>query len=397
MARSRPAQAPHDHQLTLDDCPSLPLASHPANPGRKGHRAISRGQASQTSPVDSPRAGQAKTKSPALPDRATMRSMNDHGYAIDLYVGELARQGRTEATRLKYTEVLYQFAEHMDRLGRAPWETTTNDCRLFLDTFTRPRPPRRYQHGSRPPASPSTLALYVSILRSYFAFLKDEQIVEANPMDPIKRPPRKRPEDLDVVTTSGGDVARMFAACTEWDELLALATVCYLGPRRKAAAQLRRGDLDLEKGLARFHEKGGKVIVKPLPNELLAIYREAEDAGVWISSRDYVIPNRRPTRSKERSPKVIYAIVKRLAERARVDAHPHSLRAAFAVQFDEQKPGHVIALKELLGHARIETTMVYLRRKDRAKAMEQVRDLTWGALRPSAGMPPAGFEPALRP
>ncbi len=397
MARSRPAQALDDHQLTLDDCPSLPLASHPANPGSKGHRGSSRGQSLPDFTLDSLRAGRAKTKSPALPDRATMRSMNDHGYAIDLYVGELARQGRTEATRLKYTEVLYQFAEHMDRLGRAPWETTTNDCRLFLDTFTRPRPPRRYQHGSRPPASPSTLALYVSILRSYFAFLKDEQIVEANPMDPIKRPPRKRPEDLDVVTTSGGDVARMFAACTEWDELLALATVCYLGPRRKAAAQLRRGDLDLEKGLARFHEKGGKVIVKPLPNELLAIYREAEDAGVWISSRDYVIPNRRPTRSKERSPKVIYAIVKRLAERARVDAHPHSLRAAFAVQFDEQKPGHVIALKELLGHARIETTMVYLRRKDRAKAMEQVRDLTWGALRPSAGMPPAGFEPALRP
>ena len=393
MARSRPAQAPHDHQLTLDDCPSLLLANQLANPVRKGNRAISRDQA----PLDSPRARRDRTKSPAPPDRATMRSMNDHGYAIDLYVGELARQGRTEATRLKYTEVLYQFAEHMERLGRAPWETTTNDCRLFLDTFTRPRPPRRYQHGSRPPASSSTLALYVSILRSYFAFLKDEQIVEANPMDPIKRPPRKRPEDLDVVTTSGGDVARMFAACTEWDDLLALATVCYLGPRRKAAAQLRRGDLDLEKGLARFREKGGKVIVKPLPNELLAIYREAEAAGVWISSRDYVIPNRRPTRSKERSPKVIYAIVKRLAERARVDAHPHSLRAAFAVQFDEQKPGHVIALKELLGHARIETTMVYLRRKDRAKAMEQVRDLTWGALRPSAGMPPAGFEPALRP
>ncbi len=93
---------------------------------------------------------------------------------------------------------------------------------------------------------------------------------------------------------------------------------------------------------------------------------------------------------------MIYAIVKRLAERARVDAHPHSLRAAFAVQFDEQKPGQGIALKELLGHARIETTMVYLRRKDRAKAMEQVRDLTWGALPPSAGMPPAGFEPAFR-
>jgi site-specific recombinase XerD len=152
--------------------------------------------------------------------------MNDHGYAIDLYVGELARQGRTEATRLKYTEVLYQFADHMERLGRAPWETTTNDCRHFLDGFTRPRPPRQSQRATRPPASASTIALYVSIMRSYFAFLKDEGIIEANPMDPIKRPPRKRPEDLDVVTTSGGDVARMFAACHDWDELLALATVC---------------------------------------------------------------------------------------------------------------------------------------------------------------------------
>jgi len=73
----------------------------------------------------------------------------------------------------------------------------------------------------------------------------------------------------------------------------------------------------------------------------------------------------------------------------------HSLRAAFAVQFDEQNPRGLIALKELMGHSRIETTMVYLRRKDKARAMEQVRELSW--LRSSVGMPPAGFEPALRP
>jgi hypothetical protein len=38
----------------------------------------------------------------------------------------------------------------------------------------------------------------------------------------------------------------------------------------------------------------------------------------------------------------------------------------------------VLALKELMGHNRIETTLVYLRRKDKAKAMESVRDLSWG-------------------
>src|SRR5581483_11303641 len=104
-------------------------------------------------------------------------SVYDYGYTVDLYIGELARQGRTDATRIKYQQVLFEFADHVERIGRTPTETTTNDCRTFLDVFTRPRKPRRYQTGMRPPASPSTLALYVSILRCYFAFLKDEGIV----------------------------------------------------------------------------------------------------------------------------------------------------------------------------------------------------------------------------
>jgi hypothetical protein len=56
----------------------------------------------------------------------------------------------------------------------------------------------------------------------------------------------------------------------------------------------------------------------------------------------------------------------------------HALRAAFAVQFDEKHPDQVIALKELMGLNRLETTLVYLRRKNKAQAMEQVRDLSWG-------------------
>jgi integrase len=51
-----------------------------------------------------------------------------------------------------------------------------------------------------------------------------------------------------------------------------------------------------------------------------------------------------------------------------VTTHVHALRAAFAVAFDETYPGDTLALKEWLGHSRYETTMVYLRRKDKAKA-----------------------------
>ena len=48
------------------------------------------------------------------------------------------------------------------------------------------------------------------------------------------------------------------------------------------------------------------------------------------------------------------------------------------MQFDEANPDQLIALKELMGHTRIETTLVYLRRKNKALAMEAVRGLSWG-------------------
>jgi site-specific recombinase XerC len=64
--------------------------------------------------------------------------------------------------------------------------------------------------------------------------------------------------------------------------------------------------------------------------------------------------------------------------RVGVVATVHALRAAFTVQFDEATPDQLIALKELMGHARIETTLVYLRRKNKQRAMEQVRTPSWG-------------------
>jgi integrase len=140
------------------------------------------------------------------------------------------------------------------------------------------------------------------------------------------------------------------------------------------------------------------VIVKPLPNELREIlYRIAESGLVPASPRDYVIPNRRRARNPERSPTVIYQTVKRRTRRC--ECAPHAIGAAFAVHYLESHPGDLDALQKLMGHARSETTAVYLRRQDRVKALQRVRDVTWNlsALRPNALMPPAGFEPALRP
>lgn len=306
--------------------------------------------------------------------------MADLDYAIDAYDADLGRRGMSPATRLKYRQILDQFAARYERV--APGDITPDDCRDFLALWTRPRPPRKNTRKPLPPASPNTLALHHTIVKGFFGFLYDEELITHNPMERVKPPKRRRAIDLDVITTAAGDVARLINACDDMDELLCIGTLAYMGPRRAAAANLRRHDLDLDEGLARFKEKGGKTIVKPIPGALLELYRTADDDGMWLSPLDYVIPNRRSPRSPHtRSPKVIYAIVKRVADRARVLTHPHALRRAFAVQFDDQHPAQILALQELLGHTRLETTQLYLRRKDRAKAMNQVRDLNF-AFRP---------------
>lgn len=84
----------------------------------------------------------------------------------------------------------------------------------------------------------------------------------------IARPRRKRPEDTDVVILTPKDVQLMLAASQDWQEFLCLAVLAYLGPRRDSASRLRWRDVDLDEGTLRFREKGGKVAVKPMPDDL---------------------------------------------------------------------------------------------------------------------------------
>jgi integrase len=286
------------------------------------------------------------------------------GEAIDLFLGDLARRGRKPRTRDSYQRKLNHFAD-LVRDGFVH-DIRLEDYERFLNRWVG--------------AAPSTLAGGVSLLTGFSQFVWERGYTAEHVAYPLKRPPRPRPEDLDVVTVSREDVGRMLDGCESWQEFLCLATAVYLGARRRAMAQARLGDVDFARGTIRFAEKGGKVIVKPLPDEYVAILRAAGAFGVWKSGEDYLIPNRRPgaVKNPERSDKVIWETVRKVAERVGIRATPHALRAAFAVQFDEANPDQLIALKELMGHARIETTLVYLRRKDKQRAMEQVRTLSWG-------------------
>ena len=96
-----------------------------------------------------------------------------------------------------------------------------------------------------------------------------------------------------------------------------------------------------------------------------------------------MIPNLHPgkVRRAERDDRIVWNLIRTVAERAGVRSTVHALRAAFAVVCLDDLGLDPIALKDAMGHERIETTLVYLRRRDRQRSLEQVRGLSWGALR----------------
>jgi integrase len=309
--------------------------------------------------------------------------------AIDLWMGELARGGRMPSTRASYERYLFKFVGQLERPKPDVdvREVTTNDCRQFLDGW----------NGR----SASTVCSIHSALTGLFRWLYLEGEIDANPMTRIPRPRRPRAEDVDVVIVTPTDVEKMLAACADWQEFLCLSVLAYLGPRRDSVSRLRWRDVDLAEGTIRFREKGNKISVKPMPNELVAILRAAmESAEVSCGPDSYVIPNRRPAsvRRVERSNKIIWETVLRVGERVGVRATVHSLRRAFAVAFLTSHPGAIESLQALMNHSRIDTTQVYLRALNRSKAMEPVRDLSWGrGLQPNPEEAHTGFEPVLPP
>jgi integrase len=309
--------------------------------------------------------------------------------AIDLWMGDLARAGRKDSSLLSYERYLFKLVDHLER-SRPDVDVrdvTTNDCRSFLD-----------QWNGR---SPSTVCSIHSALKGLFDWLFLEGEIDANPMLRIKRPRRPKPEDVDVVIVTSKDVERMLLACENWQELLCVSVLAYTGVRRASANRLRWRDVDLEEGTARFWEKGSKVAVKPLADELLLVLRAAHDSGdVRNGPDDYVIPNRRyaTVRRAERSDKVIWETVRKVADRVGVKSTVHALRRAFAVAFLESHEGMLEALQALMNHSRIDTTQVYLRALNRSKKMEAVRDLSWGlGLRPVPVKAHTGFEPVPPP
>jgi hypothetical protein len=102
-----------------------------------------------------------------------IRRMNDITYAIDAFLGSADLSPESVRT---YRDVLWGFADTVDQLEVGQIER--HHCRAYL--------------GRWETASPSTLALYTTVLNRFFAFFVTEEIVDRSPHG------RNRPAEIET-------------------------------------------------------------------------------------------------------------------------------------------------------------------------------------------------------
>lgn len=298
--------------------------------------------------------------------------------AVDLFLVDFVNRSRSRNGRSvsSYRRLLNKFTDSLP--NKDVTEITADDCRAWLGDYSK--------------RAAGTRSTNYSVLNSFLEWLYLQQRIKKNPLDHVPRPRRIKPEDLNVTTISTVDVPRLMAAARTHTEKLSIALPIYIGPRRHAMAMLRFRDYDRGAQMLTFHEKGTKEISKPVPAELAALIEEAivpADApldpqhirrSIWAPD-DYLIPPEgKLSREGERDDRVIWRVVKRVADRAGIDCHVHALRAAFATFYLEENTGDLEALQALMGHEAVSTTQVYLRKLDRGAAMERVRTLSWASV-----------------
>lgn len=208
--------------------------------------------------------------------------------------------------------------------------------------------------GLRSRLSPVTIRKRAAALRTFFRWCSGTKLTTGDLSAGLNLPKvgRRLPKCLKRT-----EVHRLLAAIEDLRERAVIELLLDSGLRLNEATQLRWRDLDFEEGTIHVsHGKGDK--------ERYAVFGASTAASLlaWRADRLFAPDPSDRVFLGERGPLSsagMYKLVKRVAKRAEVEMHPHSLRHTFAV-FYLDAGGSIYDLSRLMGHGDIKTTTIYL-------------------------------------
>ena len=203
------------------------------------------------------------------------------------------------------------------------------------------------------PMGPRSVRRKVACISSLFGFLQDTGRVQGNPARRLPLPNLPRPVPR-VLTPE--EARRLVAAATTPCARCLVVVMLTTGIRRGEAAQIRLPDVDLTRGLLLVRGKGAKERIIPLcPQAVRAIREylpwrpETGSPHLWVNER-----------GRSLTEKAINVLVSSLARRTDLPGvTPHKLRHTFATELIRSGTD-IRTVQELLGHADMQSTAVYL-------------------------------------
>jgi integrase/recombinase XerD len=274
-------------------------------------------------------------------------------FRVEPYLDYLSfERGLSPRTLAAYRQDLEKLLRFLEEEGyEGPEAVETQDLREFVY--------RLKDSG----LAPSSIRRALSSLRSYFAFLLDEGVVDSDPSERLESPRvwQRLPSALSV-----DEVLVLLEAPDQehphfWRDRAILEVLYATGMRVSELVDLKVGDLDLDQGVCIVFGKGSKERIVPMGaparttlERYLREVRPRLDTGKG-GGRVFLNHRGRPL-----SRMAVWSLVKINAQRGgiRGKVSPHTLRHSFATHLLEGG-ADLAAVQELLGHADISTTQVY--------------------------------------
>lgn len=268
---------------------------------------------------------------------ALQDNMREH---IALYLASKQLDGLSPATLKNYKVTLTDFASTVRKNVK---DITTMDIRAYLATIMRDRQ-----------VSAASADSYRSVIKSFFGWLMDEEMISKDPAHKLK--PAKLPERERIALTDS-ELEILRDACKTLRERALVEIAFSTGCRVAELSGMDVGKINWSDQSIQVIGKGdkqrtvyfsGKAAVhlrKYLADRIFA------GGPVWIASKKP--HNRLSTRSLERE-------IEDIKDRIAIDkpVHPHILRHTFGTQ--AVRSGMPLqAIQELMGHSSVATTQVY--------------------------------------
>lgn len=256
---------------------------------------------------------------------------------VKIFLAAKRLEGLSPLTLAGYSLELAIFGRYVDK---ALNDITTADIRVFLGQFEN--------------LKLSSLSRKISVLKSFFGWLANEEMITKDPARKIKPPkPEKRlpkaldPEDLEMIRES----------CRTLRERAMVEVFYATGCRLGEIQPLNRRDIDWQDKSCRVIGKGGK------EREVFFSWKAIYYLEKYLKSRKDAHPalfvtERKPIRrlSRRGIQREIRIIAKRAGVQKRV--HPHVYRHTFAT-FTLNNGADLAVVQSLLGHSNPGTTQIY--------------------------------------